>query len=178
MKVQRASYAGFTLLETLIALVVLSVGVLSLAAMLANGMISMNNSQDSYIAQQKATEAIESIFTARDLAQTSWIQINNTSAGGIFLAGPQPLCDPGPDAIVGTTDDNCAIPDAIIMPGPDGILGTGDDVRVPLSLFTRTITITPDPVTANLKDIVVVVTYTSGTFKRSYTVTALISQFS
>lgn len=178
MKVQRASYAGFTLLETLIALVVLSVGVLSLAAMLANGMISMHESQDSYVAQQKATEAIESIFTARDLSQTSWIQIANVSAGGIFLDGPQQLCDPGPDAIVGTVDDNCAIPDAIITPGPDGILGTGDDVRVPLSNFTRTITIVADPVTVNLKDITVTVTYTSGTFQRSYRVTALISQFS
>ncbi|MFZ0432967.1 MAG: prepilin-type N-terminal cleavage/methylation domain-containing protein [Candidatus Acidiferrales bacterium] len=170
--------AGFTLVETVIALVVLSVGVLSLAAMLATGLVYMNGSQKSFIAHQKAAEAVESIYTARDIQQASWVNINNTGTGGIFLAGPQPLCDPGPDGIVGTADDNCNIPDYILTPGPDGILGTADDVKVPLSGFTRQITIADVPGRAGLRSITVVVTFTTGAFTRTYTLQTNISEYS
>jgi len=86
------------------------------------------------------------------------------------------LCDPGPDGIVGTADDNCAgLPDAILLPGPDGKFS--DAVRVPLSNFTRTITVTS--INASLAQIQVVVTYSSGRWTaRSYTLTTNISNFS
>ena len=58
-KMRRNSRAGFTLIETLVSIVVLAVGVLGLAAMLAASMAYMSTSREDYIAQQKAAEAVE-----------------------------------------------------------------------------------------------------------------------
>src|SRR5579862_2462296 len=92
--------AGFSLLETMVALVVLGVGILGLAALLYDSLAYMQGSQDDFIAQQKAEEAAEAIFTAKYSANATFAQISNNSAGnpgGLFLTGPQPLLQPGPD---------------------------------------------------------------------------------
>ena len=83
---RRNSNAGFTLVETMVAIVVLAVGVLGLAAMLASSVARMNVSQDEYIAQQKASEAIESIFTARNTGQKTWNSLCNIGS---------PICPTG-----------------------------------------------------------------------------------
>jgi Prokaryotic N-terminal methylation motif len=176
--IRRPSEAGFTFIEMMIAVLVLTTGLLALAVTLADGLGYMGISKYDYIAQQKASEAVESIFTARDIGEASWSSICNVGggAGCKFLNGPQPLCDPGPDGIVGTADDNCAgAPDAILLPGPDGKFS--DAVRVPLSNFTRTITIAP--LNASLKQIQIVITYTGlHGVGRQYTLTTDISNFS
>jgi type II secretory pathway pseudopilin PulG len=172
----RRGNRGFSLIETMFAIIVLMVGILSLAAVLGAGIAYMNSSQQSFLAQQKATETVESIFTARDSGTLSFPSIQNVGNGaGIFLNGPLPLCDPGPDGIVGTADDNCAIPDEIVAPGPDGILGTADDIHTPLSNFTRTIVITNVPGNTALRTITVTINYTVGKFQRSYSTSTLIS---
>lgn len=165
---RRKQEQGFTLVETMIAILVLAFGVLALAATFASGITYMMSSQDDFIAQQKAQEAVESIFTARDSSSVPFTSIANTSNGGIFKVGATPLCDPGPDGIVGTVDDNCAANaiDCIEAPGPDGILGTADDVCTPLKNFTRTIAITP--VSAGLNQITVTINYQSGKLSRQY----------
>jgi type II secretory pathway pseudopilin PulG len=174
----RSTYGGFSLLETVVAIAVLAFGVLSLAAVLANGLAFMSMTQEDFIAQQKATEAVESVFTARDTKVVTWAQIENVVNGGIFLNGPQPLLDPGPDGMVNTADDVAANPDVIVGPGPDGILGTADDQIIPLSNFTREIKITDYPGNPNLKQIQVIMRYTAGRFRRTYTLTTYISSFS
>jgi prepilin-type N-terminal cleavage/methylation domain-containing protein len=192
---KRRRQAGFTLIETMIAIVVITVGVLGLAAMLASGLTYMNLSQDDYIAQQKAAEAVESVFTARDIGQATWSTICNVGSSvcsnGVFLVGALPLCDPGPDGIIGTADDfngtTCNVAaDAIIVPGTGGAVNAnaGGGKRLALSNFTRTIVIanaldTSGNIIANLRQITVTVTYTSGRFKnRAYTLNAYISNFS
>ncbi|HTP43909.1 MAG TPA: prepilin-type N-terminal cleavage/methylation domain-containing protein [Candidatus Acidoferrum sp.] len=179
---RRDSSAGFTLIETMVAIVVLAIGVLGLAAMLASSVAYMNTSQDDYIAQQKAAEAVESIYTARNTGSKSWNTLCNVGSpicpAGIFAAGATQLCDPGADGIVGTGDDNCAIPDSIVTPGPDGKLGTADDVLIGLSNFTRTITITAIPGTTEVRQITVTMNYTAGGFNRTYTLTTNISAYS
>jgi prepilin-type N-terminal cleavage/methylation domain-containing protein len=175
---RRDPRAGFTLIETMIAMAVLAVGVLALAAILGDGLAYMAMSQYEYIAEQKAAEAVESVYTARDVGQTTWTNINNVSNGGIFLNGPTQLCDPGPDGIEGTADDNCAIPDSIWTPGPDGLLGTADDIKVPLSVFTRTIVIAAVAGRPDLRQVTVSVTYTAARFTRTYTLVTNISQYS
>jgi len=173
---QKKKESGFSLIETMFAIMVLSFGVLSLAAVLASGIAYMNSSQSDFIAQQKASEAVESIFTARDSGALLFAQIQNVSNLGIFSDGPQKLCDPGLDGIVGTGDDDCTKPDCIQTPGPDGILGTADDVCMPLSTFTRTIAITTNVGgDANLRQITVTMNYTSGRFARQYQVVTYIS---
>ena len=136
---------GFTLLETMIAMVILSVGVLYLASFFTQGLKASNRVQMQYIAEEKAQEALETIFTARDTQLLSFAQINNVSQGGVFLDGPQALLAPGPDGLVGTADDDATKPDGIVVaPGPDNVLGTSDDIQIPLNPWmTRTIAIVP-----------------------------------
>jgi type II secretory pathway pseudopilin PulG len=185
---RRRSGAGFTLIETMIATVILMVGILGLAAMLASGLAYMSMSQADYIAQQKAAAAVESIFTARDMGQATWNTICNVGSSvcsaGLFLTGPQPLCDPGADGIIGTADDfsgsACKVTaDAIIIPGTTGAVNATNGQRLALSTFTRTIAISNVTGVANLRQIQVTITYTSGHFaNRTYTLTTNISNFS
>ena len=185
---------GFTLVETMIAAAVLTVGILSLAAVLADAIAYMSVSEDDYIAQQKASEAVESIFTARDQGQATWSTICNVGSAicsnGIFLTGSMPLCNPNTDGIIGTQDDfngtACAggltNTDSILVPNASG--NFNPPVQHPLSTFSRTIVISNvvdgsgNPI-ANLREIQVTITYTSGRFKnRTYTLTSYISNFS
>ncbi|MGO9405207.1 MAG: prepilin-type N-terminal cleavage/methylation domain-containing protein [Terriglobales bacterium] len=184
---------GFTLIETMIAIVVLMIGVLTIVAVFATAIASTQNAQQNLIARQKAEETLESIFTARNTQQINFSQIANISSGGIFTDGPAQLFAAGPDGLVNTADDIpfpangvCpAGPECIPLPGPDGILGTPDDVPMSLAYFTRQIQINPvleaDGVTVNpnLKQITVTVAYTTGgsSAPRSYSVNALISAF-
>jgi type II secretory pathway pseudopilin PulG len=177
--------AGFSLLETMIAILVLSFGILSLAVVFSEGLLFAQASQMDYIAQKKAEEAVESIFTARDTQETSWSQIQNASQGGIFLDGPQPLYAPGlANGLVGTAGDDTTHPDVVITgPGPDGILGTADDVVTPLTSMKRTIGITnvvdaAGNVEPNVRLITITMTYPVGRLSRTYTLISYISSFS
>lgn len=183
------SQTGFTLMETMIAVSILAIGTLALAAMLADCLAYMGMSQFDYIAQQKAAAAVESIFTARDMGQATWASICNVGSsvctGGIFINGPQPLCDPGIDGIVDTADDfiggGCAVQqDAVILLNGSGSFTSGSATRAPLSnfQFLRSVTITSVPNVANLRQIQVTITYKAGRFQRTYTLTTNISNFS
>lgn len=174
------SNKGFTLLETLISLTVLSVGILALAATLADSLAYMQSSEQDFIAQQKAEEAAEAIYTAKYSNNATFAQIsNNTGANptGLFLNGPQPLLQPGADGLVGTVADAGQPSEYILEPGPDNILGTADDVQVPLSNFTRTIAISAVPTVTNLNQVVITMNYTAGRFNRQYVLTTYISAF-
>jgi hypothetical protein len=185
---RRSNQNGFSLIEAMIAVLVLSFGILSLAAVFAQGLLFSEASQFDYIAQKKSEEAVESIFNARNTQAKSWAQIQNVSApggGGIFLDGPQPLLAPGlADGLVGTANDDAAHPDSVIVgPGPDGILGTADDVTIPLSNMQRTIVIAPifdaaGNLEPNVRTITVTMTYKVGRLNRTYTLVSYISAFS
>jgi prepilin-type N-terminal cleavage/methylation domain-containing protein len=190
-RMPRRNQAGFTLIETMISTLVLSIGLLGLAGILAQGLAYMNVSQYEYIAQQKASEAVESIFTARDQGQLTWTTICNVSStvcsGGIFLTGALPLCDPNTDGILGTSDDyvsgacpDAAHTDSVLLPNSSGVFGT-TPVRMPLTTysFTRTITISAVTGVSNLRTIQVTVSYRAGRWPAmSYTLTSAISNFS
>lgn len=171
--------AGFTLIEAMISIIILSFGVLSLAAVYAQGIMYASLTQYDYIAEKKAEEAVETIFTARDTKVLAWAQIQNVAQGGVFINGPQPLLDPGADGLVGTADDNVNLPDSIIIgPGPDGILGTADDLVVNLNPWMkRTIAITAVTGETNLRQITITINYQVGKIQRSYTLISYISAF-
>src|SRR5437588_4014694 len=122
--------SGFTLLEAMIAIVILSFGILSLAAVYAQGIQVASMTQLDYIAEKKAEEAVETIFAARDSKLLLWTNIRNvTGSGGasdgVFLVPPQPLLAAGPDGLYGTSDAAQATLDVVSMePGPDKLLGT------------------------------------------------------
>jgi prepilin-type N-terminal cleavage/methylation domain-containing protein len=153
---------GFTLLETMIAMVILSFGILSVASVYTQGIKVSNNNQIAFIAQQKAQEAMETIFTARDSGTLTFNNIANVSLGGVFLDGAQPLYAAGPDGVLGTADDDAANPNVIVTgPGPDHVLGTADDTVINLNPWmTRTIAIRPVAGTAKLNQITITVNYT------------------
>src|SRR5207245_11501648 len=106
---------GFTLLETLIAMLVLTIGVLSMIDVMAQGLKVSATTQYDYIAKKKAEQASEAIFTARNSQEKSWDQIQNISQGGIFKDGPQPLYAPGNDGLVGTLNDDTPHRDVMIL---------------------------------------------------------------
>lgn len=191
--VHKNAQRGFTIVETMIAIAILSFGILTLLATFATAVGATQNAQENLIARQKALQAMESIYTARNSQQITFSQIANISSGGIFTSGATQLLFAGPDGLVNTADDTnfpasgaCpAGPEGLTMPGPDGILGTADDTCMSLSNFTRQITInsvleadgvTIDP---NLRQINVTVSYNTGNYgkSRSYSVDALISSF-
>jgi len=183
-KRHRSQQSGFTLLEAMIAIVILSFGILSLAAVYAQGIQVANMTQLDYIAEKKAEEAVETIFAVRDAHLLPWTNIRNvTGTGGVndgvFLVPPQPLLAAGPDGLYGTADDDTKTPDVVIMSaGPDKILGNSDDIVMPLTNMTRTIAIVDVPSEPGLRQITITISYTAGSMTRQYTLVSFISQFS
>jgi len=163
---------GFSLLETVFAIGVLSVGALGMAGIFTQGMQRTITSPNELIATQKAAEAVESVFSARDSHSIAWAQLRNESHGGIFVDGPQSIKTPGGDGVVNTHDDGPGL-ESFDLPGPDQMLGTQDDVTKVLDGFTREIKIAD--LSDDLRSITVTVTYTSGPQTRSYSITAYIS---
>jgi len=170
---------GFTLVEVMISMFILTFGVLSLASIFTQGVKASYQTQMQYIAEQKAQEALETIFTARDTKLLTWSQIANVSKGGVFKDGPQPLCDAGPDGLFGTVDDITTKPDVVtVAPGPDGVFGTSDDIVMNLNPWmTRTIVISPLASTPNLNQITVTVAWTYGGQSSQVVVTSYISNY-
>jgi len=172
---------GFSLVETVISLGVLTAGLLGAAAVLAQGMQKMTSSPGDVVTTQKAAEAIETVFAARDSHTLTWAQIRNVhgysgSDNGIFLDGPQSLRLPGADGVVNTTDDGDV--ETVTYPGPDQMIGTADDTTRVLDKYTREITIRDVPnENGALRSITVTVTYQTGAVLKTYTLTTYISNF-
>jgi hypothetical protein len=146
---------------------------LGLAGAFSEGMLHIATAQPDFIAKQKAAEAVESVFAARDTRLITWAQICNVSSGGVFLNGPQPIKDPGADGLVNTADDGAA--ENIVTPGPDNNIGTSDDISMSLAAFTRQIAIVDTE--ANLRRITVTIRYTVGRMNKQYVLVTFISSF-
>jgi prepilin-type N-terminal cleavage/methylation domain-containing protein len=150
----KPSEDGFSLIEVLISMVVLTVGMVSLLGVFGLAMATTQTSQQNMIAKQLADEAIESIITARNTSQITWSQIQNATAcsgganpasGGIFAPGITPIYNSGADGIYGTCDDSASSPQlqTLADPGADGIYNTTDDQVIALTNYQRTILISP-----------------------------------
>lgn len=185
LKNKRNRQRGFTLIEAMISILILSFGILSLAVVYAQGIQYANATQAEFIAQKKAEEAVETIFTARDTQVLAWSQIANVTgvsgaSGGVFLDGPTGIYAAGVDGLLGTADDDTSQPDSVVVgPGPDNILGTTDDLKVNLNPWmTRTIAITPVNNEANLRQITITMNYTIAGRQKVYTLISYISRYS
>jgi type II secretory pathway pseudopilin PulG len=175
------SEKGFSLIEVLVATLLLTTGVLSLLGVMTVAVQRAATSTDVVIAREKAREAVESVHTARDTGLLSWPTIRNVSAGGVFLDGAQPLSTPGPDGLTNTADDGDV--ETLRTPGADGILGNDDDVQRALTGFTREIVISDLPgngggINPNLREIIVRVRFQVNDLWREYVLRTYVSSFS
>lgn len=176
---------GFSLLEVVISMAVLTIGLVSLLGVFGIAMAATQTSQEDMIAKQLANEALESIVTARDTAQLQWSDIQNVADGGIFLNNFQQMYTAGGDGILGTADDVAGGQiQTLTEPGPDGIYGTSDDVRLPLTNYQRQIQILPvvspgGGVDPTLRSINITIQYTTPRMRapKAYVLTSFISQF-
>jgi len=186
----KRSEGGFSLIEVVISMAVLTVGLVSLLGVFGLAMASTQTSQQDMIAKQLANEALESIITARNTSQTNWDDIQNsgstncpnlgTSTCGIFLGGAQPMNNAGADGIFGTADDANAGAEVLREPGPDGIYGNSNDVLIPLTAFQRTITFSElTPPVSSLRAVTVTIQYATPqtSLQKSYVLNSYISQY-
>lgn len=157
----RKRSSGFGLIESMISIVVLTIGLVGLLSVFSFALATAQSSQQDMIAKQLADSAMESIFTARETAQLQWLQIQNVGAGttpdGIFLTGFQSVQGGGANGILGTTDDSGA--EVLRSTGPDGIVGTADDVTTSLSSFQRQIQLEAIAGNPGLRKVTITVRY-------------------
>jgi prepilin-type N-terminal cleavage/methylation domain-containing protein len=155
---------GFSLIEVLAAMLILTLGILPVAALFAVAVQRMGASTPMLTAREKAREAIESVHAARDTGEASWGTIKNASAGGVFLDGPAPIKDPGDDGLVNTNDDG-------IEQLSEGLFTREIDINT--LNYDGTGTVNP-----NLREVKVIVRYKVNNTWHEYTVTTYISSYS
>jgi prepilin-type N-terminal cleavage/methylation domain-containing protein len=192
----RQEASGFSLIEVMISIVLLTIGLLSTLTVFGVALKATQTSQEDLIARQLASEAIESVYTARNTSQLSWAAIQNVSNGGVFVDGPMVITCAGPDGIEGTADDTTCVPltatgaacpggvRCLTEPGPDGIIGTSDDQIVSLTAYTRQIQITPTTdVNGNtiptLNAVAITISYTNPQTKspKTYVINEYVSSY-
>ena len=159
---------GFSLAETVIALGVLTTGIIGAAGVLVAGMQKLSSSPADVIMAQKATQAIECVFAARDSKKLIWTQLTNVSKGGVFLDGPQPIYNAGADGLVGTTDDAASGMETLDVANKSVTLGN----------YTRQIVIED---VANesgmMRKITVTIAYKDGVSTRTYVLSTYMSSY-
>lgn len=177
---------GFSLIEVIISMALLTIGLLSLLGIFGVAMAATQTSQENNTAKLLADEAMEGILTARETANISWAQINNTGSGGIFLPGFLPIDCAGVDGLIGTADDAACGPQILEQPGPSGVyVGTcPPDVCNNLTNFTRQILISPvivggGPPSPTLRQVTITIQYTLPQFNvpRQYVLNTYISPY-
>src|ERR1700736_1555038 len=179
----RTRQSGFSLIEAMIAGLILVIGLVALAGLFGQSLTFLQYTREDLIAKQKAREALEGVYSARNDATVGFAGIQNVSSpGGIFLPGFQPMFLAGANGIVGTQGQSTVL-DRQILPGKDGLMNTADDEVIPLSNLQRQILIQPlidstGNISPDIRQISVTVQVTSpGRGARNYTVTGYVSRF-
>ena len=141
----RPAEAGFTMLEAVVAISVLTVGLLGVAAAITYAAATTGRTRDITQAKQIILSTLEQVSMLRDSERLTFSQIGNSAAGnfdGFAAAYQQVSNDAGPDAIHGT---------------PDDVAQDGDPSN---DSFKRSIVVTS--LNPNLKKIEVTVKYKTG----------------
>jgi type IV pilus modification protein PilV len=163
---------GFSLLEVVISIVVLTVGVIGLLAAFAASVATLNQSREDSIARQEAQQFIEGIYAARNTASLNFDNFQNVSqdpANGLFKDGMQPANQAGPDGLMNTADDLNAL-----ETGPNGkTLTLQRQIQ-----FTPFFLPGPPPIVdPNMRQIAITIQYGSGNQKRTYQEVTYISSY-
>ncbi|MGH9969274.1 MAG: type IV pilus modification PilV family protein [Pyrinomonadaceae bacterium] len=124
-KTNRSPEAGFSLLEMVIAMVILTFGLLGVAGAISYALMAGNRGRGVTNSNMLIVSALEQIETLRNTGQLTFNEISNSHVNGsVFTFFPTEFLPvsviPGNDGVFGTADD-------LIVPGPDGIYGNSDD---------------------------------------------------
>jgi type II secretory pathway pseudopilin PulG len=115
------SEAGFSYVDVMIAIVILSVGILALMSGIAGAVIQSKGQETQLLAKQVASSTMESVMSLKetDPNRLGWITVGNVGTNwdpvlgvyrGIFVTGEQNVReDAGPDQVIGTADDTGAV---------------------------------------------------------------------
>ncbi len=120
MKLKRTSESGFTYIELLIAVVILTVGILAMVSALTSSLVRSYESEKRIVAKQLIVSTLESVISAKEIDKFTFNAIRNDTApplptsvpgvftNGVFVTGMRPIReDNGYDGIAGTADDAC-----------------------------------------------------------------------
>ena len=165
-KRRSAGQSGFTLIESICAIAILTIGLMGTAAAVSAAMKFTLIGRNVTKAKTIALSQIEQIHSLRDSRRLTFRQIanagsvNNTGSDLTFTGFSTGFNDvsntPGRDGVYGTADD---------LWGPDGASGGGDDLISPPENigYTREVVISfPIANSVDLKMIVVNVRYPGG----------------
>jgi prepilin-type N-terminal cleavage/methylation domain-containing protein len=142
-KKEHGSESGFSLLEMVVACLILTIGLLGVASAIGYALMASNRGRSITNSKMLVVSILEQMETLRDTGQLNFMEISNTHvSGSTFSRFPTEFMPvstiPGPDGVFGTADD-------LVVAGPDGIYGTADDVTDPTKArpdVTRQILIT------------------------------------
>jgi hypothetical protein len=159
-KSKRNGESGFSLLEMVMASLVLTVGLLGVAGAIGYALLASNRGRGVSNAKMLIVSVQEQMETLRDTGQLSFAEISNSHvSGSTFSYFPTEFMPvsayPGPDGVFGTNDD-------LVSPGPDGFYLTADDFTDTTRArpgVTRQILITTVPNEPLLKKIQVTLRY-------------------
>ena len=93
---QTSRQDGFSILETMIAIAILGIGIVSVLAAFGTAVAATQYSQENLIARQKALEAMESIYTARNTQQIPFRKSPIFLQAESSPTGRLNCCPPGP----------------------------------------------------------------------------------
>lgn len=161
-----SSQKGFTMIEAIIAIFVITIGLVGTAAAITYALEYNSVSRNASNAKLIITSSIEEIESLRNTGRLEYQQISNVGSvdntgcdntfNGFSTGYKDVSINPGPDGINGTDDD-------LLNAGPDTIYGTIDDfadLSYARGGYTRQITITP--LSTTVKKIEVKVKYVSS----------------
>lgn len=119
---------GFSLLEMVVATMVLTVGLLGVATAIGYALMASNSGRGITNAKLLIVSALEQMETLRNTGQLNFDEISNSQVSGSSFRGFPDTFQavssvPGNDGIFGTADDIST------AAGSDGIWGTTDDPR-------------------------------------------------
>lgn len=118
LRAPRGAESGFTLLEMVVAMVIMLIGLLTLAQVLGYALAVSNRGRGVTNAKLLVVSVLEQMENLRNTGQLTYAQIDNPddvdNDGGTFTFGgfpegfrpvPKPEAGPGADGMYGTSDD-------------------------------------------------------------------------
>ena len=171
IKKSSGSQAGFTLIETMVAMVVLTIGLMSVATVFSSSLEIISLAQADSIAQHEAQQMIEGIFAARNTGAIAFAA--SRTRGGTRSRHFQGWID----ARISSrrrwgheyADDGPALD-----VGPDGKPSANFQRQIAISTVFLQDGVSPDP---NERKVQVWVKYTLGRMTRTYTQVTYVSTF-